>query len=73
MNQNNIIGVNICPYCKGTDVKRNNKLYETVELNCIILDIDCENCGKSWHVEYHPTRYYTNANEPTIMFCHDIK
>jgi transposase-like protein len=70
-NDQNIIGINICPYCKGTDIKKDNKIYETVELNCIILDIDCENCGKTWQLEYLPIYYYTH--EKNIMLCHNVK
>jgi len=59
------VGMDVCPYCKGTDLEVKETRFESdppdagpgpEDYACI--DYGCENCGRHWTVECRPVAYF---------------
>lgn len=65
------VGLDVCPYCGGTDVVIDENRPEieadgrgeALPDDMVCQDVDCENCGRAWTVEYRPVAYYLYRGE----------
>lgn len=56
------VGLDVCPYCQGTDLRiedvRHEFTEDTYPRDLVCQDMECENCGRRWTVEHRPVCYF---------------
>ncbi len=71
------VGFDHCPYCNGTDTHY-GELHECSSgareiIHFVTQDVECENCGKEWTIEYLPNAYYLKGDETPRRFIKVVK
>lgn len=62
-----MIGLTICPYCKGTDKRL--AAPKKITIDTVDIDVNCENCGRTWVIVYNADSFIAkNVTETTTKF-----
>lgn len=66
-----LVGLDVCPYCRGENVfitdMRHEYEQETHPRDLACQDMECESCSRIWTVEHRPVCYFQYSPDQTFI------